>query len=314
MRNLIVTASLICFLSKSAESQFFNFKKVDIKKYHITNISLKNCNVFFDPYSVQCYNNAPSDTGNTDILFENGRLIEIRATFNNGKYDSVYQDYDYIDSAYLNLWKQRSKASSKTKRKQIDQYITPSLINPYGMEILERSGTRGMQTEPCFDYTYQPRLKSIMVSDCTGDKKDNLSNITFFYNKDNTLYRSLELFYGDNSTLSTYYIYKNGFFLGYFPATNLAGPSFSKNLDPLYTKEKLNELADIGLPAFEKKYFYPKVYDCILEDCYEKINSDQLLINNVPADQFMKRIGMSNVRYISLEITDNYFLFYNLKK
>ena len=316
MKNILVYASLLLlvvpFCCIAQDSTFLLIKKSDLKKYSISKIETKNSKLFFDPYSTEAKNNDISNTdiGNCQFTFINGRLVEI-ASKTEGGYLNV--KYSYLDSAYLSWWTNVKKHENINGNdvKSTDLRLQNSLNNPYGLFIFDRDGGGNARTWPCFDYEYSPRLKSISVSNCSDTRTEKLYSINFFYYADGRLHYS-STNKSKSDSYDTYYIYKNNFLIGYYPAKQDKFPPVTAGPDTIYTAEKNIEIKKIGFEKFKKKYFKKEVYNKIIEDCFEPVKTEQILINSESIKTFLSKIGSGNAKYLVLEITDNYFLFYKL--
>ena len=109
----------------------------------------------------------------------------------------------------------------------------------------------------------------------------------------------------------TYFLYNENKLIGYFSSKEDFANKHNK-ADSIYYGNKMLELQKIGFDNFKKKYFTPEVYKKVIEDCYEPVKNNQLLINNKPIKTFLSKIGKADTKYIVFEIADNYFLFYKL--
>ena len=304
MKNLFFIILCFCFsscISNAQDTPVFVIYKTDLKKYGIENIKALNCKAFIEPYSVEAKNSSGAfeETDTYTIHFTNGRLTEI-----NSNYIS-YIKYDYLDSLYLEWWKQRKAYGEKTS-KYMDSLLNASLTNVNGFYIHDRDGGGNRNIWPCFTYEYQGNLKSISVDDCTDNTREFVSEINFYYNENAKIQWS-KLAYSED-TIITHYLYKENSLVGYYPAKQRQ----SLPADSIYSPAKLQELQKIGFDSFKKKYFTPEVYKKVIEDCYEPVKNSQLLINNKSITEFLNKIGKNGMKYIVFEITDNYFLFYKI--
>ena len=174
---------ILCFYfsscsSNAQKSYVVVVKKKDFQKYGIKNIMGINCKAFIDPYSVEAKNNSGLPDEETDtykIHFTNGRLTEI-----NSNYISAIK-YDYLDSIYLEWWKQRRVDEENPK--YMDSLLSASLTNGNGFYISDRDGGGNSNVWPCFSYEYQGNLKSISVDNCTDNTREFVSEINFYYDE-----------------------------------------------------------------------------------------------------------------------------------
>ena len=146
-----------------------------------------------------------------------------------------------------------------------------------------------------------------------GYDSDTITTYTcttnYFYESTNRLNRIVIKKGEDNFVV--YYVYNGNKLIGFYPAKEY--DEIKKKEDSIYYQSKILEVEKIGFKNFSKKYFSnPVVYNKIIDDCYEPVKNEQLLINGKPIKTFLESIGKKDADHIIFEVADNYFLFYKI--
>lgn len=145
-----------------------------------------------------------------------------------------------------------------------------------------------------------------------NQKNNSLGAITgresdyYYYNNINEL-DSIKNVNNDRKITYQYFIYRNDQIVGYFPAKTPDDMGIEAE-DSIYFTKKA-ELRRIGFQAFKKKYLSGGIYAKIINDCYKNIDVKDLIIDNLNITQYLAKKKIDPVKYLVIEVSDNYFLF-----
>jgi hypothetical protein len=326
---LILFSNVLSVLIGFAQySDFYFLGKQQIKELNINEIEIDECNCFFNNASNQPRNN----NGQPEVLcsfsfdFESGRLEEMSSI--GGHFRFGYDtDNDYLVSYKLMSgfgWRFVFPCHyynySNNKLTSIESFI----CNNERIEKIDIAeiDTTGIDTDRIDIDGIKINEHEILTKDEndyfieTEPYKENVGITKYFYYPDGKLQYSTERIfydmYNNNDSINTmYYLYKNNCLIGYYPAKTKSYYGLTVS-DTIYNDDKLLEIKTIGFEKLSEKYLHGELLKKVIDDCYEPVKSEQLLINGKPIKEFLMSIGKSDAQYIILEVADNYFLYYKI--
>jgi len=278
-------------LSKGSGYVFDSTKFEIIKLKGLNNLKINEIKQF---YSSDNCKREDSQICFSKFIFKNG-LLKTEISFDELKSDlqeanNLAYRYYYkkgINNSYILSYRNGDAYNGPSQQEHLVTYI-------YSNNILQNEIYR----------------EGILTSGYDNDTVTTYKCTTnYFYDSANRLIR--KIINKDQDNFATYYIYNGDKLIGLYPAKKY--DEIDNKEDSIYLNTKILEIEKTGFENFSKKYFTNKIlYSKVIEDNYEHVKNEQLLVNGKPIKTFLESIGKKDANHIIFEIADNYFLFYKI--